>query len=195
MLKSKIEKLYEKHDCGRGCQGDIIRDIKIPRIVLGDKVEELSLPYVVLLSQDCDLDKSVNGGIVDAAGIKKNNQYLPNVLILPAFTSESVRDGKHLKGLFDIIQDRIHSDIWKKVTQNNEDRYHFLNSYRAFQIPDLIIDFKIYFSIEYSELIKFYNNGGYLGTINELFRERLSQRFTNYLARIGLPDNLEQCSA
>jgi len=188
MLKSKIDKQYEKHNCERGCQGDIVRDVRILRVIDENKVEEIQLPYVILLSQDCDLEQSINKGVSDEEGFPKNNQYLPNVLILPAFTAESVRVGDHLKELFGITQDKISSDPWKKIKQNNTDRYHFLISHTSFQIPELVIDFKIYFSIEYSEFIKFYDGGGYLGTINELFRERLSQRFTNYLARIGLPE-------
>lgn len=190
MLKSTINKRYEKHDCARGCQGDIIRDAKIRGVVDGGTVEEIALPYVILLTQDCDLEQSVKNSMTDesAGTVSKNNQYLPNVLILPAFPGESVREGDHLKELFSITQDRITSDPWKRIRENNNDRYHFLPSCTAFQIPELIIDFKIYFSILYIELMKFYNNGGYLGTINELFRERLSQRFSNYLSRIGLPE-------
>jgi hypothetical protein len=193
MLKSKIDKPYEKHNCARGCQGDILRDVKIRRVIDEDKVEDIELPYVVLLSQDCDIEQSLKNAIPDDIDPAKNNQYLPNALIIPAFTADSVRAGNHLSELFGINQDRISSGQFKIIKQNNNDRYHFLNAYPSLQIPDLLIDFKIYFSIEYNIFFKFYADGGYLGTINELFRERLSQRFTNYLGRIGLPENAENC--
>ena len=57
---------------------------------------------------------------------------------------------------------------------------------KTFQIPDLVLDFKHYYAI--SRDVLYENFGDYcIGSINELFREALSQRFAYYLSRIGLP--------
>lgn len=55
------------------------------------------------------------------------------------------------------------------------------------QLPELVIDFKHYYAIPRDTLFRMYPEH-YLVTINQLFRESLSQRFSNYLSRIGLPE-------
>lgn len=57
----------------------------------------------------------------------------------------------------------------------------------SFKMPPLIVDFKHYFSVN-SESLREDVRAHYVCSIEVLFRERLSQRFANYLARIGLPD-------
>lgn len=50
----------------------------------------------------------------------------------------------------------------------------------------MVIDFKHYFSVEVSILEKLKQTNFEFG-INKLYREDISQRFANYLARIKLP--------
>jgi len=61
MLESKISKLYERHNCSRICQGDILRDFEIIEKIIGKDREVLSktlkFNYIVILSQDCDLEQ------------------------------------------------------------------------------------------------------------------------------------------
>lgn len=188
MLKSKIETQYEKHDCSRVCQGDILRDFKFSIIEEDGKVIEISFPYIVILSQDCDLEQRLKEEIIeDKPTYKKCNSYLPNILFIPAFPSENLKTGVHLEEVYFIIQDTKGKDLWKPIKNNNNERYHFLSSYNNFQIPDLVIDFKLYQTIPISTFIKVYNNH-YLASVNELFREDLSHRFTHYLSRVALPE-------
>jgi hypothetical protein len=77
--------------------------------------------------------------------------------------------------------------MWAPIKQNNNERYHYLPSYLDFQIPELLVDFKMYFTLPINVVFSGVNPF-YLATINELFREKLSQRFSFYLSRIGLPD-------
>jgi hypothetical protein len=190
MLQSKIDAYYEKHSCYRVCQGDIVKDFAFFQIRQDEHekaVEELRFPYLVVLTQDCDLEqyhKKVT--IADKERISFN-QFLPSILVTPAFPAEILRDGNHFVELFDVKQDRINSQRWKIITQNKDERYHYLHGFQPLQVPDLLIDFKVYFTITPDDLYCSYKSW-YLATVNELFREHLSQRFCNYLNRIGLPE-------
>ena len=59
-MKSKIDTAYVQHSLERICQGDIFRDFEYPAGNLpSDKkgeLIELTIPYLVVLTQDCDLE-------------------------------------------------------------------------------------------------------------------------------------------
>lgn len=192
MLTSNIDKYYVQHDCERITQGDILRDFSF--FIVGKENEqiELSFPYLVVVSQDCDLEQGFKiNTLIEAEekpedGIIPYNQYLHSVLLLPAFPSEIIRKGEHLIDLYKLKTQQISTKLWDKLKQNNDQRYHYLPQYNDFQIPDLLIDFKAYYSLPFLCFQDVFRRH-YLATINELFRENLSQRFANYLNRIGLP--------
>lgn len=188
MLRTKITEHYEKHDCTRICQGDILRDFAF-YIVGKDKAQvKIFFPYVTIISQDCDLEHGIKIEKTDPNddGFIEFNQYLPSVLITPGFPADQIKAGDHLKD-FSIKPKNIASDIWKRIKSNNDARYHFLPSDVNNQVPDLVIDFKSYFTLPFAYLIQHYESS-YLSTINELFRENLSQRFSFYLSRIAIPE-------
>ncbi len=185
MLKSKIENLFEKHDCERISQGDILRDIKFNIVKNNNEVQEICFQYAIVLTQDCDLEQYQK----KRTEIKKGevfNQYIPNLLIIPGFPAESLRQGDHLTELYNYQQDRINSDKWKIVKSNKDERYHFLKGNVDLQVPDMVCDFKNIYTIGFDYIFEQYKKV-YLATVNELFRENLSRRFTNYFSRIGLP--------
>jgi len=190
MLESKIKSHYEKHNCERISQGDILRDVNI--IIVDDEgaVTSLEYQYGVVLSQDCDLEQ---GSKVTTAphncedSVTEFNQFLPSILFVPAFPAELLRSGEHLVDLYQIKSQKISSALWKTLTSNNNPRYHFLPGEPSKQIPELVMDFKSYYTIPFRTILskhKMY----YLASVNEIFREGLSQRFANYLSRIGLPE-------
>ena len=182
MLTSNVTQYYISHDKDRIHQGDILKDVEI-KIYEQGKLFNISCPYLVILSQDCDLEQCKGNKIEN--GI--NKQYLPNIIAIPAFVDEILRSGNHLEELFKITQEKIDTNRFKIIKRNDNPRYHYLNSCYDIGLPNLILDFKIYYTIPYWELKKQYDKA-YLTTINELFRERTSQRFCNYLSRIGLPE-------
>lgn len=189
MLKSKINSIYELHSKERICQGDILRDF-IFRINQPDgTLLEIKFEYIVVISQDCDLQQcSIKKEYInEGKQIIQINQFLPNILFLPAFSATTAREGTHLKDIYGIKQERINSERWGVVTSNNNERYHFLSSNSDYQVPELLMDFKLYFTIGFEYFEKTYAKN-YLVTINELFRENLSQRYSYYFNRIGLPD-------
>lgn len=193
MLKSKIESQYETHDCSRISQGDILRDVNFVVIGEDEVAVELNYQYIVVLSQDCDLEEGnglVSPDVKCEGSCKLFNQFLHSVLFVPAFPSENLRSGEHVELLYKIKAQRLSSDLWKPVKKNQNPRYHLLSADIDHQIPELVIDFKAYYTLPYEYFLSKHKEH-YLATVNELFRERLSQRFSNYLNRIGLPDLAE----
>lgn len=182
MLQSNITQYYVVHDKDRIYQGDMLKNVSL-RFYENQNVVEISCPYIVILSQDCDL-LQCKANVCDSG---ENNQYLPNVMVFPAFVDENLRTGDHLKEIYGIKQRQINSEQFKNIKQNNNSRYHYLRGNEDLEIANLIIDFKLYYTIPYNDLKQKYKES-YVATLNELFRENLSQRFSNYLSRIGLPE-------
>ena len=113
---------------------------------------------------------------------------LPNILFLPAFPLAEVQEGIHLKELFGIERKTFSEKEIKKIKKNSSElRFHYLPFFQDYQCQETIIDFKIYYTLPFKYLEKIHKEK-YIATINELFREYLSQRFSNHLSRIGLPE-------
>ena len=190
MLKSKIERYYEKHSCKRVSQGDILRDFSFILIGKDCAQVEITFPYIVVFSQDCDLEHGSK--IIALQEEKKDtaiefNQYLHNILFCPAFTTDTIRAGTHLKDVYNIQTTRINSSQFDAIKKKENPRYHLLQADMDLQVPELIIDFKAYYTVPFDFFNSLYMKY-YLATTNELFRESLSQRFSYYLSRIGLPE-------
>lgn len=194
MLKSKIDSFYEIHDCTRISQGDILRDISYITVGEDEKLLRIELPYIVVLSQDCDLQQGnriISQDLECDGECKIFNQFLHSVLFVPAFRAETVRSGEYLSSPYKIKTKRIVSGLWKPIVQNQNPRYHYLSPDVDHQIPELLLDFKAYYTLSYRYFLSMHKEH-YLATVNELFRENLSQRFANYLNRIGLPELFKQ---
>ena len=182
--------MYNKDNVDRVRQGDILKDL--PFVIVDEAsgdVFQIQYPYAIVLSQDCDLEQYTNSRR-KLDGAKKNNQFLPNIILTPAFPSELLREGTHLKNMFNIVQDRISSAPFSRVQSNQDERYHSLPQCIDLQIPALIADFKLYFTLSY-DVLELKCRDKYHAGINPIYREHLSQRFANYLNRIGLPKQKE----
>lgn len=118
------------------------------------------------------------------------DKYLHSVLLEPAYPAQNVKEGKHL-GALEIQCELIGSPRWKQITQNNNDRYHFLPANEDLQVPDIVLDFKHFLTAPRGVLLEM-RSRAYLASLGQLFRDRLSQRFANFLARIALPDADEE---
>jgi hypothetical protein len=194
MFLSKIDSMYIKHTSKRICQGDILRNIDIIDWKIKDssseyEISQATLPYIIVLTQDCDLELDFNNRSQPAS--EKHDKYLQTILICPAYNAEVFRIGDHLKSIGLKMHEWKKSEDYKRITQQNHARFHFLEKNQALQVPQLIVDFKHYYTIPRDPLYKMYAEH-YLATINHLFRESLSQRFSSYLSRIGLPDIKER---
>lgn len=191
MIRSSVDTVYvEKPKKARLYQGDIYRDVEFHLSVYNEENLRLEakkrfLPYLVILSQDCDLDEDHKCRTED----KYTTQLIESVLVCPAFQSAKFMEGDYLKNFGIVRKHRIDINEFKKYKSNRHfDRFHFLEENKDFQIPALILDFKWFYSIPRDIFYKIYVEKHYLGTLDELFRETLSIRFAHYLSRIGLPD-------
>ena len=206
-MKSKIEHDYRYHDSLKLFQGDILRDVNIV-VEYDDEDNLFEMPYIVIMSQDCDLNQDFNsyrryieyGKELELLNINFDNfdknrvddlrkvydKILPSVLVCPAFPAKQLRKGIHLKNHNNFIIQHISRRDWKKVEKNEVSRYHYLKSFSDFQVPELVIDFKRYYTLPTHYVYSIFEES-YVASLNELYRERLAQRFVNYLSRIGLP--------
>lgn len=179
-------------------QGDILRGISFQYATPegdGQGRYAFPFPYAVILSQACDLEqhfaqaRSNEAAARDASGVvEKFDKILETILVCPAFPSEAFLNGTHIENRrmndFDNAQGR--KSTLKKLEANDSlNRYHYLSPFEGI-FPALVIDFKRFHTVPVEILIEEYEST-YLASLRELFRERLSQRFSNYLSRIGLP--------
>lgn len=147
------------------------------------EISKIVFPLVVVLTQDCDLAQG---------------KYLLSVLVAPLYNVEHVYTGTHLSEI-DVLQtdemqkmkiekmkiDRK-STAGKYLRKNENKRYHYLNFPQNIPIVDSVIDFKHYFSVDVKILNAVHGNK-FVCRVSELYREAISQRFSAFLSRIGLP--------
>ena len=195
-MKSKINDIYRKNNTKRILQGDLITEVRIPVINEG-QVTFLNSEYNIILSQDCDLNQDFNAhNDILSPTFKEsnkqisalNNKMIPSILICPTYPAEHFRKGEHLDFL-DLEMTRIgkaKSTPWKNIIHNDNPRYHYLGKSELIDLPDFVIDFKRYYTISRDYIYDIYEES-YCISLNELYREDLSNRFCNFQSRIGLP--------
>ena len=185
-MKSKIDSIFIKHNEERICQGDILRDFEYLEYTPNSKKtgtgKEKIFPYLLVLSQDCDLDLDCE---YHTKSKDDQDKFLFSILVCPGYFAEELRGGIHLRK-YKLKMQQINKEMWNNIKHNQNPRYHFLKGEKTFQVPDLVLDFKHYYAISRDVLYENFEDH-YIGSINELFREALSQRFAYYLSRVGLP--------
>jgi len=185
----------------RVCQGDIIKNVKyIENIGEVDDYLEVSMinfPKVIILSQDCDLSEDYDFRYNKTKVHADHDKILISFLVAPLYTEEQVLAGEHLS-LIELERENTNEpmkmhDFRKEKTKktlmhNNEiPRYHYLKFPESLTtISNSFIDFKHYFSININYLEELKRNN-FICRIAMPYREFISQRFSNYLSRIGLP--------
>lgn len=190
-MKSNIESIYRLNDSNRVLQGDILKDLDVP--IYNQELELQTLDFGVILSQDCDLNQDYTSRneisrTKDKSNPSLNNKIIPSILICPAYPAEQLRQGNHLDAI-DMPMVKISNPRktpWKKIIKNETPRYHYLNESEEFEMPELVLDFKRYYSVSRDYLYAIYPKC-YLASLNELYREDLTNRFHHYHSRVGLP--------
>ena len=157
-------------------QGGILKDPVIYSINTDLQPQEITLQYATIISQACDIQQS-----------ELDNNYLPNIMVLPMYILDVFKSGEHLQNCgYQVKQRTFGTGEIPKLIKNSEfSRYHFLPKGEHL-LHDVVIDFKHYYTLPKNLIINQYQ-GRYIATIDYLYRELLSQRFCNYLGRIGLP--------
>ena len=194
MPLTDVESVYVVEREDRFRQGDILRDVTIvewaaevedapadERLQIIDRV----LPYLVVLSQDCDLEQDHKNRSDHKSDT--HDKFLQSILVCPAYLEANFRAGTHLEDL-GLKMQKINSENFRRIKSNQNYRYHYLPANRSLQVPELFIDFKHYFTGPRDLIYDEYRKKHYLATLDILFREDFSNRFAHYLSRIGLPE-------
>jgi hypothetical protein len=195
MLSIKIDSRYVKDTTiKRICQGDILRDVDViesyTKVGSTGELKYLTLPYIIVMTQDCDLESDFKNR---SDIFKSQDKYLRTILACPAYNASEFREGHHLDDI-GLKMEHWNSKMFAQIKEQQHTRFHFLEQDQILQVPDLVVDFKHYYTIPRDTLFGIYKDN-YLVTINQLFREYLSQRFSNYLSRIGLPELKERITS
>lgn len=139
-------------------------------------------PYAITLSQDCDLDQDWKSQ-VPTDKPKLATRQLPSVLFA------QVHEAVDLKG-----SGGLNSELWKRVKQNKDERYHFLervspeNDALDQGLPEMGIDFKRYFTLPTEEVYRrLQKTARRRCRLASPYLEHLSTRFCYYQFRVALP--------
>lgn len=173
---------------GRICQGDIFKDVEYVEYAVEKsgiiEISKIIFPLVIVLTQDCDLKQDFTNR-AEAAG-ETQDKHLLSVIVAPLYNAEHVYNGEHLSYLSLKMQDisKGSKTYIKLLKKNQLPRYHYLEFEDS--ITSSIIDFKHYFAVNVELLLKS-KSENFIFNVPSLAREQISQRFANFLSRIGLP--------
>ncbi|MGD9691509.1 MAG: hypothetical protein AB7G17_01560 [Phycisphaerales bacterium] len=168
-------------------QGLIIRETEVLedyREIDGElHISSVLYPYLLVISQSCDLEHHY--GCIEKG--KSEDKVLPCALLLPLYNYLHVKSGEHLSHLDRRMQ------IWSSKTkiellQNNEiPRYHYLKFSKNDPLVDSVLDFKHAVAPSFDSVHRCLGTC-IVGIINPPYIDRISQRFANFVSRIGLPE-------
>lgn len=178
-------------------QCDIFKNVEFIEYVKEvDSVIEVSkiiFPKVIVLTQACDLLQDHNARKRNKSDeLANQDKFLISVIVAPLYNFEDFRLGEHLSQIGLNMQNmgRRSKSKCGNIIQNEDKRYHYLNFDDNVPITECVIDFKHYFTVNINYLDSIYKEQ-YICSIDSLYRELISQRFSNFLSRIGLPDPAE----
>ena len=185
MAASEIYALSEE---GSLRQGELLSGIVQFKRVVGDdetvdepRIVNVTHPYAVIVTQDCDL-------VWDFQARQKQSgthKQLLSILFCEVTEAKSFRSGRS----------DIKSDIWRRIKTNKNERYQFLeqvpqelDSQRA-GVPDLCIDFKRCFCLATEDV--YWQLEKSLATrrcrMVSPYAEHLTSRFFYFQSRVALP--------
>lgn len=181
------EKIYEKSPLGSPLrQGEIITNlIQLKAAVSSLSTEEPEIipvvhPYAIVVTQDCELVQDFKPR---SEGNLESDKIIPSVLFCQVVTAEQLRGRADIK-----------SDIWKRIKQNKDERYQFLEKVLREDdtlnegLPELSIDFKRYFTLPTDEVyFRLEVEAKRRSRLRSPYMEHLSSRFYYFQCRVALP--------
>lgn len=188
ITKTYLEKTKVINQC------DLFRNVEFIEYIKeeGDAIEvsKIVFPLAIVLTQACDLQQDFNARKkIEETQAGNQDKFLISVIVAPVYNFEEFRQGEHLSqlGLMMEPKGKRTKSLCDNIIKNENKRYHYLNFAENVDIVESIIDFKHYFSVTISYLNSIYDQK-YVCSVDSLYRELISQRFSNFLSRIGLPD-------
>jgi hypothetical protein len=146
-------------------------------------------PRAIILTPDCDLlaDFSARNTILstDPTNDRKlQSNILQHIQCCDLYEEEEIRQTHPLP-----------SDLWKRVRQNQDERYHRIppaakDAEDALSIPALFLDFKQMFSVPTAYLYQSLKAGDVTrqGVMPPIWVHQLMQRYFAFHSRVGVPD-------
>ncbi len=176
---------WEKYNDNRIHQGDIFKNMPFYESyseIQGEfSLSVIEFPLAIILTQECDLKQN----FIERIENKKQDKYLVSLLCAPLYNAQHLFSGENLSEL-NVTTEKKNSEQKNYIKSNRDARYHYIELAEETEIPPIIIDFKHYFSISLYYLESKFENR--ICSISPIFRESISQRFSHYLSRIGLPE-------
>jgi len=172
-------------------QGDIYRDIdyiEYADIIDGQiNISKIRYQYVMVISQECDLSQDYNERNNER---QKHDKLLQSIMVIPMFNYEQFKMGSHFSNfgyaMLNIYQKKD-STASKNLMNNEVPRFHYIEMNDDISVIPSVMDFKRFFTADINYMYR-KQKTNYVCSVEPIFRERISQRFANYLSRIGLPD-------
>lgn len=176
-------------------QGDIFKNVKFNYIDTEDDssvdVIEYEFPLAVIISQACDVIAmneilSSNGG--------KPTKFMPSILMCPIYDKNVAKTGDHLTDVFNNLsltldkENIYHKNDYEVAERDWHYRFHALelsNGKDNIVLSNAIIDFKHYFSVPMSYLLKNLSNRIY--HLDDLFAEQITLKFATFISRVAIP--------
>lgn len=183
-----------KHD-DRLSQGSVLTDVvyRTEKITEeGVSFEEITLPFIVIMTQDCDLEQDNNERTGDG---DQKDKHLTSIVGVPAFISDEVKRGEHFSA-FNLKMREFSAKEWKYLEKNQYERYHHIKADDEFDLPSITLDFKHFYTFDCTKLSDYILESpeSHLCRINYFYREDLSRRFSNYISRVAVPNELVPAS-
>lgn len=175
-------------------QGDIFKDVTyICDFKRNDdeiEIIELTFPYVLIVSQSCDM---LHASRLLSGDIKSESKMMFSVMAVPLFERETIFSGAHLKELIDekvldfSINEAFITDEDKKVIKDGfHYRFHEIDFPEESQIPNSIIDLKSFFTINLTSINQMKKQR--IGRLNDWASQQIANKLSAFMARVGLPD-------
>jgi hypothetical protein len=160
-------------------QGEVITDLaQYTYNAATNEIDEIVRPFAIVLTQDCDLLWDFE------AKAKEEIRDLNGVLVFEAEPAPDVR--AKIAG----------SDIWRRIIQNRDERYHLLEAVppeldlAGIGLPSLVIDFKRFFTLGPDEIYRQCADAhaNRRCRLEMPYREHLQTRAAFYFQRVMLPE-------
>ena len=176
-------------------QGDVFRNVRYNYIDSEDgggvNVVEFEFPFAVVISQACDAI-AMDNIIANKKG--KPAKFMPSILLCPIYDKIIAKSGTHLSNAFSELglvlesENIYHGDDYNVAQRDWHYRFHSLEVVinEKSVIKDAIIDFKHYFTVPMSYLVK--NKENRFFHLDDLFAEQISLKFATFLSRVAIPD-------
>ena len=177
------------HPCTSPCirQGEVIQNVVELRArylagTVADPsahvtIERVNHALAIVATQDCDLDQDYKA----RQGSAGEDKVLAHVLLCDLFTQEDIRQ-----------RSKLTADLWKRVRQNQNERYHMLEAAQVRDsddgFPALYADFKAIFSLPTEAMYALLGCGSLVrkGFLPSPYLEDFTHRLYHYLGRVPI---------